>query len=224
MKPLAAAHLQITEAFSETPSSANTNKERRDRLIKGFGILVLTFTILLEIASAETTQRRVNGFVASGPKFDPMQFFTGHTSSHGVFENRAGDPTKVVRTETRSRLVNGELHMEQDLFVQGSPRQHRSWRMRRLDAHHFEATANDIVGTARGVASGNHFRWTFTLALKPGNPLFNVRMSQDMYLQPDGRTMINRTRIRKLGVVVAQVTEQFRRDNSPSGSRTRPRR
>jgi hypothetical protein len=30
------------------------------------------------------------------------------------------------------------------------------------------ATANDIVGTARGIATGNHFRWSFTLALKPG--------------------------------------------------------
>lgn len=140
-----------------------------------------------------------------------MQFFTGRTRSRGVFENRAGHPTKVLRTETRGRVVNGEVRMEQDLFVQGSPRQHRSWRMRRLDTRRFEATANDIVGTARGVATGNHFHWTFTLALKPGNPLFNVRMTQDMYLQPDGRTMINRTRIRKLGVLVAQVTEQFRR-------------
>jgi hypothetical protein len=34
-------------------------------------------------------------------------------------------------------------------------------------------------------------------------------MSQWMYLQPDGRTMINRDVLTKAGVVVAHITEQF---------------
>ena len=148
---------------------------------------------------------------AAAPDFDPMQFYTGRTQSWGVFENSRGEPTEKIVTETSGRIVNGELRMEQDLYLGAKPRQHRSWRMRRLDAHHFEATANDIIGTARGEARGNQFTWTFTLATKPGNPLFNVRMTQHMYLQPDGRTMINRDSIRKWGFFVAGVTEQFRR-------------
>jgi hypothetical protein len=36
-------------------------------------------------------------------------------------------------------------------------------------------------------------------------------MSQRMYLQPDGKTMVNHSTIRKFGIVVAQVTEQFRK-------------
>jgi hypothetical protein len=36
-------------------------------------------------------------------------------------------------------------------------------------------------------------------------------MSQWMYLQPDGKTMVNHSTIRKFGIVVAQVTEQFRK-------------
>jgi len=69
-----------------------------------------------------------------------------------------------------------------------------------------------MIGAARGEAYGNVFHWSFRLALSPGNPLGNVRMTQWMYLQPDGRTMVNHTTIRKLGIVVAQVTEQFRSD------------
>lgn len=101
--------------------------------------------------------------------------------------------------------------MEQDLFIGKQPRQRRSWRVRKIDERHYEATANDIVGVARGRVHGNRFSWSFTLATKPGNPLFNVRMTQHMYLQPDG-TLINRTRISKLGFMVAGVTEQFRRE------------
>jgi hypothetical protein len=67
------------------------------------------------------------------------------------------------------------------------------------------------VGTARGDAYGNVFHWSFTLALSLGNPLANVRMSQWMYLQSDGKTMVNHSTIRKFGIVVGQVTEQFRK-------------
>ncbi len=170
-------------------------------------LIVLAVCAGVAVAKGETK--------LAGPPFDPIRFFTGHTRSSGVFENRAGAPTSRVRTETAGRMAGGELRIEQDLFIEGKPRQHRSWRIRRLDAHRFEGQANDIIGPVRGEAHGNHFTWTFTLAAKPGNPLYNVRMTQHMYLQPDGRTMINRSTIRKFGVLIAQVTEQFRRERTP---------
>ena len=100
--------------------------------------------------------------------------------------------------------------MEQDLFMGSKPRQHRSWRMHRIDAQHFEASANDVLGVVRGETQGNMFAWSFTLVLKPGNPLFNIRMTQYLYLHPDGKTMINRDTASKFGVFVAGVTEEFR--------------
>ncbi len=154
---------------------------------------------------------QVAEFADGRPLFDPVEFFTGRTSSYGVMENRGGAPQQIVRTETRGEREEDTLRLEQDLIL-GVKRQHRSWRIRKLDAQHFEATANDMIGTARGEARGNVFHWTFTLALSPGNPLTRVQMSQWMYLQPDGKSMVNHSTIRKLGVVLAQVTEQFRRE------------
>ena len=72
----------------------------------------------------------------------------------------------------------------------------------------FTATANDMVGEAQGEAAGRVFHWSWVLALQPGNALKNVTMSQWMYLE-DGGSMLNHTTITKLGVVVAQVSEQF---------------
>lgn len=166
-----------------------------------------TLVMLVGCASMQPSE-----FARGKPVFDPAQFFTGHTKSFGVRENRGGAPVASVETETFGRWKGDTLFLEQDLILGGGKPQHRSWRIRRLDAHHFEATANDVIGTIRGEAYGNVFHWSFTLALSPGNPLANVRMSQWMYLQPDGQTMVNHSTIRKAGVVVSQVTEQFRRD------------
>lgn len=153
----------------------------------------------------------IEKFAGTGPTFDPIVFWTGHTVSRGVLENRSGEPTEVIRTECVGEAEGSDgLHMMQTLTMGDGSMQHRDWHMRRTGAGRYEATANDIVGTVSGVASGPAFHWTWTLATRPGNSLFNVRMDQWMLLMDDG-AMVNRTIISKLGVTLAQVTEQFDR-------------
>jgi hypothetical protein len=109
------------------------------------------------------------------------------------------------------RWDGGDLVITQDFTFEDGRRQRRIWRMRRIDAHRYEATANDVAGISRGEAYGNAFHWEYTLALRPGNPLTHLRFKLWMYLQDDGETMINRVTISKLGVTVARTTEYFQR-------------
>lgn len=150
-------------------------------------------------------------FAGAKPEFDPVVFFTGSTRSWGVFENRSGDPARRFTTACNGHLEAGTLVLDQEFVYEDGSRQQRHWRIRRTDAHHIEATANDVVGTGVGEVYGNAFRWEYTVALKPGNPLYDVHLKQWMYLQADGRTMLNRATVTKFGVEVAQVTEFFRR-------------
>lgn len=177
----------------------------------GFVFMKILLSVLFTLCLVGCSTMQPSDFEGGRPVFDPAAFFTGRTESTGVMENRSGTPLKRVTTTTHGIWKNGVLHIEQDLVFGDEPPSHRSWRLRKIDAHHFEATANDMVGTARGQAHGNAFHWSFTLATSPGNPLANVRMSQWMYLQPDGRTMVNHTTIHKAGILLRQVTEQFRR-------------
>lgn len=146
---------------------------------------------------------------SGGPAFDPVRFFTGAIQSWGVMENRSGEPTAIVVTGGRGEAEGPDgVHFPQRVQVGADAPTQRDWHMRRLSGGRFEATANDMVGTAQGEASGRAFHWRWTLALHPGNPLTNVSMDQWWYLQADG-SMLNRTIVTKLGVVVAEVTEHF---------------
>lgn len=155
---------------------------------------------------------RPQAFAATSPTFDPVSFWTGHTQSWGVRENRGGAPVAIVTTrtegtpETTADGVAG-LHMVQHLTVDGVASS-RDWHMRRLGNGVFEATANDMIGTATGTASGRMFHWTWTWAREPGNAFSNVSMDQWMYLADNG-TLMNRTIITKLGVRLGEVSEQF---------------
>lgn len=151
-------------------------------------------------------------FAGSVPVFDPIAFFTGQTYSWGVFENHAGEPSHRFSTScVGHREADGSLLLDQTFTYEGGRTQQRHWHIRRTDAHHYEATANDVIGLATGEAYGNTFYWEYTVAIEPRNPLYRVRLRQWMYLQAGGQTMMNRASINKLGVQVAQVTEYFRR-------------
>jgi hypothetical protein len=148
-------------------------------------------------------------FAGTAPAFDPLAFWSGHHRSWGVLEDRGGAPTDTVITDcVGTPAADGSLHMAQTLTLGDGTRTHRDWHLWRTGPAAYAATANDMVGQAAGTASGRVFHWSWVLALSPGNPLKNVLMDQWMYLYPDG-TMMNRTTIRKLGVVLAEVSEQF---------------
>lgn len=151
----------------------------------------------------------VSAFQGTTPTLDPVRFFAGHSRSWGVLEDRSGQPSSIITTDCVGSADGPDgLNMTQTLQVGTEPPMKREWHMRRVSPTRFEATANDMVGSTIGEAAGRAFHWQWTLALSPGNSLKNVSMDQWWYLQPDG-SLLNRTTIRKLGYIAAEVTEHF---------------
>jgi hypothetical protein len=147
-------------------------------------------------------------FANTAPGFDPVIFWTGHTSSWGVIENPDGDPTSIISTTTDGTPEGADgLHMIQHVY-RGNEVTLRDWHIRRIAPGQFQAIANDVAGTAHGTAFGRALHWTWILETNPGNPLLNVTMDQWMYLSDNG-TLMNRTIIRKFGIRLAEISEQF---------------
>ncbi len=152
-------------------------------------------------------------FSSGNPALDPVKFFGGHTHSTGVLEARSGQPAERITTTTTGIYANGVLSIEQDLFPENSKQHHRNFKLKLTDAHHVEATGSDITGTARGELYGNYFTWSFRLKIADKGFVQHVNMTQHMYLMPDGKTLIIRSVIRKFGILVKEITEQFHKED-----------
>jgi hypothetical protein len=165
---------------------------------------------LFAVLVAGCSEKRGPAVAAAGePVFDPMAFFDGDTQSWGVIESRSGAPTEqVVTNSVGKRDGANRLRMVQQLSFQDGSSQQREWILWRSGPGHFEATANDMIGTANGEVNGRIFHWQWVLARSPGNPLMNVTMQQWMYCMEDGSATI-RTTVSKFGFIVAEVTEHF---------------
>ncbi|MGI8481434.1 MAG: DUF3833 family protein [Chthoniobacterales bacterium] len=143
-------------------------------------------------------------------QFQPEKYFAGRTRSTGVFRNTIGKPEERFSTNCRGRMRGSTLYLDQRFRYDDGRTQERHWQIRRVDATHYLGRANDVVGAARGAVTGSSFHFVYTVALNRGNPLLNVRLDQTMTLRRDG-ILENHATIRKIGVPVSRVTEQFRR-------------
>jgi hypothetical protein len=149
-------------------------------------------------------------FANSPTHFDLERYFTGHARSWGVFENLGGAPKKWFIADNRGqRQADGTLVLTQHFNFSDGTKQMRVWRIRRIDATHWDATANDMVGVAHGEAAGNAFYWEYNITVNRENPLATVHVRQWIY-QPVGTdTVMTRLVVTKLGLKLFEVTESI---------------
>jgi hypothetical protein len=171
-----------------------------------------SFIALVAMGLGGCASAPIESFNNTRPLLDPEKYFAGKTHSWAMVETPSGEPKETLTTRTVGHLDGTTLHFEQDIVFAHGRTEHRSWLVRRLDAHDYSATGTGIIGTAHGVAYGNMFHLDFALDAVPGNPLAHVHMSQWMYLQTDGVTLMNRDTVTKGGVILAEASEVFWKD------------
>ena len=149
-------------------------------------------------------------FAHSPTHFELDRFFVGHNRSWGVFENLDGKPHQFFIADSYGRRApGGDLILTQHFRFSTGKTQQRIWRIHRVDATHWNATANDMVGLAQGEGDGNAFYCEYDITLDRKNPLLTVHLRQWMY-QPEGTsTLMTRLVITKLGFPISEVTESI---------------
>jgi hypothetical protein len=155
---------------------------------------------------------RVQDFAKSDTHFELDKYFTGHARSYGVFENTDGNPRRTFVCDSYGRReAGGDVRLHQIFHFSDGKTQVRDWHIHRVDATHWTATANDMVGTASGEGQGNAFHWEYDITLNPKNPLATVHVRQWMYLAEGTETLMTRLVITKLGITASEVSEVIHR-------------
>jgi len=83
----------------------------------------------------------------------------------------------------------------------------RTWRIRK-DGDRYLGTADDVVGEATGIVSGNALNWRYDMDLKVGDGSWRVSFDDWMFLQP-GDVLINRAKVSKFGLEIGSVSLFF---------------
>ena len=166
--------------------------------------------LLLAALLAGCSQMRIEDYQGTGPALVLEEYFAGPVRAWGTVQDRSG---KVRRRFTADMhgAWEGELFVLNEEFVFDDGEQMtRTWRIRRLDANHYEGTADDIVGTALGRAEGIALQWRYTLTLEVGDREVDIDFDDWLFAHEDG-VVINRATMRKFGFRVGELTVFFRK-------------
>ena len=139
--------------------------------------------------------------VTSAPSFDPVAFFTGHTHGEGVLEERFGKGRHLSVEGNGYQNAEGSFQLDQTITYDDSTRETRRWVLKRSTATSWTATLSDAQGEVTAETSGNLFHLRYQIR----SP--RVFMEQWLYLQPDGRSVLNLAEVTVLGVPYAHLSE-----------------
>ncbi|MDP3419754.1 MAG: DUF3833 domain-containing protein [Thiobacillus sp.] len=144
------------------------------------------------------------------PRLDLATYFNGPLTAWGYFADRSGEVKRRFTVRMTGEWQGNEGTLTEDFAWSDGTKSQRIWRITRIDAHRYVGRADDVKGTADGVAYGNALQWKYTLLLPVDGKTYEVQFDDWMYLMEDG-VMLNKSEMRKFGFKLGEVVIAFRK-------------
>jgi hypothetical protein len=148
-------------------------------------------------------------YASEKPKLDLATYFNGKVEGWGMVQDRSGKVLRRMVVVLECTWNGNDGVLDESFQWSDGKTEKRVWKIRKEGDRYF-GSAGDVVGEARGEASGNALRWNYVLALPVGDSVYNVDMDDWMWMIDD-KTLANRTTMTKFGVRVAEISIFFRK-------------
>jgi hypothetical protein len=153
---------------------------------------------------------RVEDYAQEKPLFDLRGFFDGRLDGRGLFFGRDGRVTKRFVVEMVGHWQGDDGTLQEHFRYSDGSTSRRTWHLRDLGQGRYRGLADDVVGQAEGRSAGNAFHWLYSLALPVDGRIWHVDLDDWMF-RMDERTVLNRTRMSKLGLGLGELVLDIRR-------------
>ncbi len=167
-------------------------------------LLIAAASLALAACAAPTPA----DYAAEKPVLDLASYFNGTLDAHGIFTDRSGKVVRRFTVAMKGTWTGDEGVLEEDFVYSDGQKQRRVWRLKKLPGGRYTGTADDVVGTAQGQASGNAFQWAYTLRLPVDGTVYEVQFDDWMWLV-DEKVMLNKAVMSKFGIRLGEVTLAF---------------
>lgn len=174
-------------------------------------LLTLVAIVVALIFLRSFIRMRPSDFAESATPLRLEEYFNGRAQAWGMFEDRFGRIRRQFTAETIGRWDGQTLELEQDFTYSDGETLRREWTITRREDGSYNATANDVIGSANGQSSGNALSLRYIVKLSYFGIPLRVNVEDWMFLQPGG-VLLNRARVSKWGVTLGRVTLVYATD------------
>ena len=169
------------------------------------------FFIFFILTLSGCMSNNIKNYKNEEPQLDLIKFFSGKTVGWGIVQDRSGQVIKRFKV-----LIDGEFNSNSGYLYENfewsdGTTEKRTWKLKKIDSNLWEGSADDVIGKAKGILSGNALKWEYTLNLKLEDKFIDnisVNFEDWMYLLNDNLLM-NQATFSKLGIKLGLITITF---------------
>ncbi len=167
--------------------------------------------ILIVFLTGCVNKMKPTDFKDQKPRLIIEEYLSGSIKAYGILQNRSGKVTRQFEADLNGNWTGNELTLDEKFNWNDGEVQSRQWKIKKIDEHNYEGTAQDVVGTAKGYSYGPAFKFEYVLLVPVKGK--NIKISFDDWIfKQDDRVAINRATMTKFGFKVAELTVMFVKD------------
>jgi hypothetical protein len=148
---------------------------------------------------------QLEDFKDKRPEFIPQEYFNGKMTAYGLVKDRSG---QIIRT-FKGLLIGswdekGIGTLDEKFVYDDGEELKRVWTLKPTGEKSFDATAHDIVGTAKMKSLGNTVMIDYVMRVPYNDSTIDISVRDWLHLQEDG-VIINHSKMKKFGFTVGEL-------------------
>lgn len=165
--------------------------------------------IVFSFAISGCSSMNFDKLSSTGPDFNFVEYFDGHTKASGWFSDRFGNVKRHFCGDFLGTMQDGVFNLDEKLHYSDGIIEERIWSVT-VDANgKFIANSDSLVGEAIGTQQGSALRIHYIMnVLVAENKTWELKMNDYMFFQPDG-SLHNNTEVNKWGFRIGNVSTQY---------------
>ena len=181
---------------------------RHIKIIKPISLIILLFLIT---SCSNNSAMKPEDFKNKEPRLIIEEYLSGNVKAWGVLQNRSGKVTRQFSADLNGTWDGKQLVLKEKFNWDDGEVQDREWKINKIDENNYEGTAGDVVGKAKGYSYGPAFKFEYVLLVPVNGREIKITFDDWIFMQ-DERVAINRAKMTKFGIKVAELTVMFVKD------------
>jgi len=173
-------------------------------------ILLIIFVFLITNCS-DNNKMKPEDFKNKEPRLIIEEYFNGDVKAWGVLQNRFGKVTRQFSANLNGKWDGTKLILDEKFNWNDGEIQTRQWQITKIDENNYEGIAGDVVDKAKGYSYGSAFKFEYVLLVPIKGKEMKITFDDWIFMQ-DEKIAINKARMTKFGIKVAELTVVFVKD------------
>ena len=173
-------------------------------------ILLIIFAQFITSCSSNSSMKPED-FKDKKPRLIIEEYLSGEVKAWGVLQNRSCKVTRQFSAILDGKWDGKELILDETFNWDDGEVQKRQWKINKIDQHNYEGTAGDVVGKAKGFSYGPAFKFEYVLLVPVKGREIKITFDDWIFMQNE-KVAINRAKMTKFGIRVADLTVVFVKD------------